>query len=155
MQFILSLFNRVDTAVLAASAFIGAIIGIIKGLQFIADLIKQKRRQRKQNKQMPERIMKSIALMTQQVSKVHSQIKNINEKITNIQARLDDNDDATSTVMLQKLMWAYDYYVINKNAVPLNVRTALVVMFEQYTQSGRHNHVPSDFVDRIMECDLG
>jgi len=56
--------------------------------------------------------------------------------------------------MLEKMMSAYHFYVVKKNPIPLNVQTALCVMFDQYIQSGRHNHVPADFKDKILKCEV-
>lgn len=73
----------------------------------------------------------------------------INKKLDRIQQRLDDNDDATASVMLEKLMWSYRHYCIDQNPIPLDVRTALEVMYEQYKKGGRHNHVPGDYLERL------
>lgn len=65
---------------------------------------------------------------------------------------MNDNDEATATLMLEKMMGAYHKYVLQKEDIPLDTKTAMCVMFEQYKKNPKHNHVPADFIDRINEC---
>lgn len=57
-------------------------------------------------------------------------------------------------MMLEKMMWAYNMYVLRRRKIPLDVQTALCVMYDQYTRNKMHNHIPADFKERIMECEV-
>lgn len=88
-------------------------------------------------------------------------IESIDEKIDKIVQRLDEiderlaqTDEQTATLQNEKLTWAYVHYGVKKNPISLDTRSSLERMYEQYAKSGRHNHVPTDFVDKLHEAPI-
>lgn len=91
----------------------------------------------------------------EKLKEIGQEISSVKEDLEEIRSNLDSNNESTSTVMLEKMMWAYHYYVLQKNPIPLDIQTALVVMFKQYKGSNpNHNHIPIDFQDKIMACEV-
>lgn len=97
---------------------------------------------------------KTYALITQLKQQIERRDKEMQQCIQDIKKQLFENNQATASIALQKLMWSYHTYVLQKNAIPLDVRTALVEMYNQYKKSSWHNHVPEDFVQAIMNCEV-
>lgn len=140
LQLIKTVFNQWYTALLAVSSFVATVWGLSKAIGALRRWIKAKFDKHKQHQGLQDKIMQTLEC--------------IDKKIDDLQRRITDNDDCTCTMMLEKMMDAYHYYVLSKNPIPLDVRTALCVMFDEYVKSGRHNHVPADFKQKIMECQV-
>lgn len=81
-------------------------------------------------------------------------VAEIRKTIELIKHDLFINNESTATMMLEKMMWAYHTYVLQGNPIPLDVRTALCAMYDQYKTCEWHNHVPEDFKERINACKI-
>lgn len=79
-------------------------------------------------------------------------IEEMQKSIIAMKNELFMNNESTATIMLQKMMWAYHFYVLDSNPISLDVQTALCVMYDQYKVCEWHNHVPLDFKEKIMAC---
>lgn len=97
---------------------------------------------------------KTYALIQSLKNQIQTRDAQMQQCINDIKKQLFQNNQATASIALQKLMWSYHTYVLQKNAIPLDVRTALVEMYNQYKKSSWHNHVPEDFVQAIMSCEV-
>lgn len=87
-------------------------------------------------------------------------VTEINDKLTKLAAdstRSDEEikgqlaciDEQVSTVQREKMMWAYTYYGLKHHPISLETKMSLEAMYDQYTNQGKHNHIPQDFKQRI------
>lgn len=88
------------------------------------------------------------------ISGLKSDIDGLNGRIIELAEELQDNNESTATLMLEKMMWAYNFYVVDENEIPLDVQTALCVMYDQYKSHKFRNHVPENFKEMIMACKI-
>lgn len=93
-------------------------------------------------------------VLQEMIGDLKNDVYAMNERVISLADELQDNNESTSTLMLEKMMWAYNFYVVDKNDIPLDVQTALCAMFDQYKKRKYRNHVPENFKEVIMACPI-
>lgn len=141
VQFISSGWGIVTTIATAAAT----IWGLAKAIGAFKIWCKKQFQQRKEIKEFPQKVFQLFEQVKVDIGEMH-------EKLQIVSNRMNDNDEATATLMLEKLMSAYYKFVLEKQEIPLDTKTAMVVMYDQYKKNPQHNHVPVDFIERINEC---
>lgn len=129
----------------SAAAVAATVWGLAKAVGAFRKWVKAKWQVHRAKTLMPEKIYASI-------EELKVTVQSTNEKLQMVSDRMNDNDEATAALMLEKLMWAYHKFVLEKQDIPLDTKTAMCVMFEQYKKNPNHNHVPLDFIEKINEC---
>lgn len=177
MQFLSTIYGKISAFAGAVALFWGLFKGLGALFAWIDKKITEiakKKAFKKELEQLPQKTYDLVSKLSERIDIVENQISSINVDIADIKAnsetnnlRYDDitreistlsnrlhlNGEATASVMLQKMMWAYHEVVDNKKVFPVDVRVALTVMYDEYKRCEWHNHVPEDFKERIMECD--
>lgn len=162
-------FQTVYGQLTIIAAIVATLWGLFKGLGALRRWLKQQMCIIKKYKDAPQttsrlfeqlqsrmkqRDQKLIDMITSKNQQLDNKIQNMAQKIVQLKEDMYNNNEATASLALQKMMWAYHTYVLQETPIPLDVRTALVEMYNQYKKSSWHNHVPEDFVDSIMKCEV-
>lgn len=147
-------FQSAYGVVAAIAGVVATLWGLCKGIGALRKWIKNALDERKKIREMPMLMLDKIDELEKRFDDIDSQMRTMNSGLAEVKVKLDANDEATATIMLEKMMFAYHTYVLQGEPIPLDVQTALTVMFDEYMKSGMHNHVPSDFKEKIMACQI-
>lgn len=114
-----------------------------------------------EKREMPQKLYDKLDELSTQMEEQGKRIESSEAAISKMQATMDEfsadmhnNNEATASMMLKDMMEAYDYYVQKGNKIPLNIRTSLIEIHKQYNAYEYRNHVPHDFEEKIMACEL-
>lgn len=145
------------------AAVLGA-VGVLwagfKTIQEIRKYISKTAESRRERRDAPQKLMALIrqskdeqneraARQQEQLDDIKRTIDGIGPRFDTLDSKLDLLDSQVGTMQNEKMNWAYVYYGIEHHPIPLATRTSLEQMYDQYTQTGKHNHVPQDFKERI------
>lgn len=165
----INFFNTVYGQLTIVATFFGTMWGLLKALGALRLWLKQRARMLKQYRQVPQKYLEAIGKLQQKINLNNQKImlmlnqrKNedqkkfdqVNNSIKKLSDDIYNNNQSTASMMLQIMMRAYHSYIIGKQPIPLDVRTALCEMFKQYKICNWHNHVPEDFVEKLMKCEV-
>lgn len=119
----------------------------------------------KKRKAAPEKTLELIRDMAEdqakkdnaqqeQLNEMHKLLEGIDARLDTLENKVDGVDSQVGTVQHEKLMWAYGYYGIQRHPISITTRTSLELMYDQYTDDGKHNHIPQDFKEIIRKAPL-
>lgn len=168
------LLNDVNAALLVVVTIFGTLTLILTKWTKVQDawaVVVQKHQERKnaylksvldgrfdemkqENNKRFDEMDKKFEDMHRRFDEMDKQVHEIEGQIVQLSKDLYNNTEATATIALREMMWAYHYYVLEGNPIPLDVRTALCCMFDQYKVCEWHNHIPEDFKERLYACDI-
>lgn len=90
----------------------------------------------------------------EQLTEMCRMMGEFNERFDTLEKKVDGVDSQVSTMQLEKMMWAYVHYGVEKHPIPIATRTSLELMYDQYTGNDKHNHIPQDFKEVIRKAPL-
>ena len=147
-------FQSAYGVVAAIAGVVATLWGLFKGLGALKKWVQTKWEKRKARLGLPALMLEKIQKIEERFDGIDSQMRTMASRLEELKVKLDLNDEATATIMLERMMFAYHRYVLKGVPIPLDIQTAAVVMYDEYTKSGMRNHIPSDFKERIMACQI-
>ena len=152
-------------ALAALIAAVGVIWGGIKTAREIRNWISEVLARWREKKSAPEQTLALIQQMkTEQNARDEAQERwtaEISDRLDRFEGRFDTMDNAihnvdsqVGTLQLEKMMWAYVHYGIEKHEISIATRTSLELMYDQYVEKGAHNHIPQDFKEIIRQAPI-
>lgn len=166
---VIEFFNTIYGQLTIVATFFGTMWGLLKALGALTSWLKQKSQALKVYKQAPQASFQAIKKIQEKlddtkkqlVDLVDMQCKIYSDRLSGIYRSIDtlnksiyNNNECTATIMLQIMMKAYHKHIIDGQPVSLDVRTALCEMFEKYKMCEWHNHIPDDFAQKLMKCQV-
>lgn len=171
LDFIQTIYGQF--AIIAAA--VGVIWGFIKAVGAAKDWIRRLHDDRVRKAQNEQKMMRLVETMDgkladikqrfseidkrfekldRQYDKTQNDIVRLSDAVAEVRIDIRNNNDATATLMLDEMMESYHVYVLQHEPIPLSVQTALCEMYDKYKVYEWHNHVPENFKQKIMECDV-
>lgn len=142
----------------AIGAALSLLWGIAKAVGALRVWLRKRYTERQEQLASPQKLLDAIAaLRTELVAQNEEQNRKIaalGEDVRRVEEAIDNNNDQVATLQLKELNWAYIYYGIKHHPLPLHSKNSLEEMYDQYKSSGRHNHVPADWTEKINSCPL-
>ena len=160
MQGILSFLSSTYGKFTVLAVALGVVVGFIKNGKEIRNWISELLEMYRKRRSAPEKTLELMRNMAdeqakkdetqkEQLSDIYKMLEGLDERFDTLEAKVDGVDSQVSTMQLEKMMWAYVHYGIKKHPISLATRTSLELMYDQYTENGKHNHIPQDFKEAI------
>lgn len=92
----------------------------------------------------------TLALMKE----LRAEMNRVHDSLDEVKAQGKLSADAIATLQNKELMFAYDYYGVRKHTLTVQQKATLGLMFEQYHNASGHNHIPSDWDERINSAPM-
>lgn len=139
---------------------IGVIWAGVKTIREIRKWLKDTADDRRARREAPNKLLALIQQMKdeqhqkdeaqqEQLNEIKSAVDGLNTRFDTVVDKLDGVDMQVGTMQNEKMNWAYVYYGIEHHPIPLATLTSLEMMYDQYVATGKHNHVPQDFKERL------
>lgn len=152
-------------ALAALFAAIGVLWGGIKTCREIRKWLSGLLQRRRERLAVAERTLEMVQkIQEDQAAKDVEQrewMEKVTQRLDKFEGRFDAMDKAiggvdsqVGTLQNEKMMWAYVHYGVEQHEISLATRTSLELMFDQYVEMGKHNHVPQDFKEVIRRAPL-
>ena len=125
----------------------GVLWGGAKAVGALRVWVKKRIENHKARRAVPCETLALIKELRAEMDKLHTSLDEVKE-----QGKL--SADAIATLQNKELMFAYDYYGVQHHKISTQQKTTLGLMLEQYRDDSGHNHIPSDWEERINSAPM-
>lgn len=111
-EVLVKFFSSAYGVVASIAAGVAMLWGLLKAIGALKQWVKKFTQQYREKKNLPHKMMDAINAINEKVNQNNDALDSLASKINLMNERMNDNDEATATLMLEKMMWAYHYYVL-------------------------------------------